>query len=655
MNEVARAHDRAFKFREKTGTQRAALLSQQTPTTADRPDLWDQSLPFSEEDPAQPQWQAVVAVASMQIDHSVAPVGETPGGEHAARCRWDHFRDHHLRRYHLKRNDAAEMGGVSHMSPYLHAGMIAAWEVAREATEVGGEGAEKWLDELLTWREISWVFCRFRTDHHSVSALPVWARESLGETEAARSQRPTLAQIERGSTGEPLFDLCQTSLIRHGMLHNNVRMTWGKAIMEWFADPEEGLHLALDLNHRYALDGRDPNSYGGILWCWGQFDSPKQGGARTGMLRDRPMAEHLKRLGAPRYRAVLDRATGRIPRVLVIGAGMSGLMAARALQDAGVAVQVVDKGRGVGGRLATRRGEEGELFDHGAQYMTLRDGRLRRYLEQWLDEKVVRPWATSFPSTDGRQPQESVTRYVGSKGMNGLAKWLARGLDIRTAIRIARIDRHGEEWVAWSEDGQQSFRAEGLLITSPVGQTLDLLRESDIAPDPNLLEQLQAVAYDPCFAVMAVLEGGSGLKEPGGLFVNDSGPVAWIADNASKGISTRSTVTIHASGTWSREHFEDDREQVTQRIIQAAQPYLGSPIIRHQIHRWKYSQPTVGFPGDCCVVRGGSQPLVLAGDAFSGPRIEGGALSGLAAAGRFLAITQGLVAADIFTKVGVVR
>jgi predicted NAD/FAD-dependent oxidoreductase len=636
MNTVGKAYDRAFKFRERTGGQRYQLIDQRTPVAQGSILPWTSPLHFEPDDPLSPEFLVSKIVASMEIDHSVAPVLETPGGERAAVERWNKFRDQHLRQYHLRRNDAADMDGVSNMSPYLHAGFIASWELARQAKEIGGEGAEKWLDELLTWRELSWSFCRFTPWHHSVRAIPDWAMKTLESSRACRSHRPTLDQIERGRTGDVLFDLCMVSLLRHGMLHNNVRMTWGKAIAEWFADPAEGLELALDLNHRYALDGRDPNSYGGILWCWGQFDSPKQSTPRLGVVRDRPTAEHLKRVGEARYRMTQERDSGRLESVLIIGAGMSGLMAGRALQDAGVRVQLVDKGRGVGGRLATRRGEEGELFDHGAQYFTIRDERLHRHLSQWIDAGVVREWAEGFASTDHRTPSEKVARYVGTKGMNSLAKWLAIGLDVRTNIRITRIDKGQGEWIAWAEDGQQSFRAAGLMITCPVEQTLDLLRESDIAPDPATLENLKAVQYDPCFAVMAALDGPSGLPAPGGLFVNDGGPIAWIADNAAKGISQKPTVTIHARGAWSREHFDDDKAAVGEQLVEAAKPYIRAAVVRYQVHRWKFSLPTVGYPEPCCLVRGGSMPLVLAGDAFAGPRIEGAALSGLAAAGRLL-------------------
>jgi predicted NAD/FAD-dependent oxidoreductase/deoxyribodipyrimidine photolyase len=633
MNEVGRAYDRAFKFRDKTGAERERFVREKTPRLAGTPARWETPLPF---DPVSPDASISEILAGMEIDHSIPRIEETPGGEGAARLRWDEFRKRHLRRYHLKRNDAADMEGVSHLSPYLHAGFIAAWDVAREALEIGGEGAEKWIDELLTWRELAWCFCRFRPDHHSIKAIPSWALDGLKSVSEDRKTRPTLAQIERGETGDALYDLCQQSLLRHGMLHNNVRMTWGKAIAGWFQDPEQGLMMALDLNHRYALDGRDPNSYGGILWCWGQFDSPKPPSPRLGIVRDRPTKDHLKRVGQQRYQELQNRSRVSGPKtVLVIGAGISGLMAARSLQDAGILVRLVDKGRGVGGRLATRRGEEGELFDHGAQYFTIRDPRVKRYLDQWLDADVVRVWAKQFPSTDQRKGQNPVDRYVGTKGMNSLAKHLAQGLDIRTSIRIETLEKHDEGWIAWSEDRQQ-FRADAIIVTCPVEQALDLLQASDIRPSEAMEQQLRAVAYDPCFAVMLSLDGPSGLDQPGGLFVNDGGPVVWMADHQAKGICAKPTVVLHSAGDYAKRRFDDPKDEVAKDMIESIRPRLKAQIVSHQIHRWKFSLPTVLYPDSCAVVRREPGPLVLAGDAFSGPRIEGAMLSGLAAAGRIM-------------------
>ena len=148
-------------------------------------------------------------------------------------------------------------------------------DIAREASESRTQGADKFLDELLIWRELAYAFCFYRQDHESLSAVPAWARDTLDEHK--RDPRPALHSWEtlaRGRTGDKLWDAAQRSLLMHGELHNNVRMTWGKALLNWTPDAQSALAMMIDLNHRYALDGRDPASYGGILWCLGQFDRP---------------------------------------------------------------------------------------------------------------------------------------------------------------------------------------------------------------------------------------------------------------------------------------------------------------------------------------------------------------------------------------------
>ena len=150
-----------------------------------------------------------------------------------------------------------------------------AWH-ARHTAE-SGDGADKYIDELITWRELSHTFCFYNRDRdlESVEVLADWARESLKQHES--DERPALYDWEtlaRGATDDEFWNLLQHSLLTHGELHNNVRMTWGKAFLKWAPDAQTALDMAFDLNHRYALDGRDPNSYQGILWCFGHFDRP---------------------------------------------------------------------------------------------------------------------------------------------------------------------------------------------------------------------------------------------------------------------------------------------------------------------------------------------------------------------------------------------
>jgi deoxyribodipyrimidine photo-lyase len=135
--------------------------------------------------------------------------------------------------------------------------------------------AEAFLDQLVTWRELAFNTSALREDHDAFESLPAWARRTLAKH--GRDPRPvryTAAQFERAETHDSLWNAGQRQLLREGRLHNHVRMLWGKKILEWSERPEDALAVMLDLNNRYALDGRDPNSCGGIFWVLGRYDRP---------------------------------------------------------------------------------------------------------------------------------------------------------------------------------------------------------------------------------------------------------------------------------------------------------------------------------------------------------------------------------------------
>lgn len=613
MRVVGRAWERAYAFREATHAARIARLPA---TRADAPvvSAWQEPMPFAETTLAPGGLRAVVA--SMRIDHGVGPVPGLTGGARAAVARWTTWRDAHLRTYHARRTDAADEDGASQLSPWLHFGMIAPWRVAAEASAVGGEGAAKYLDELLTWRELAWCFCAHRADHRGLDALPAWAREGLAATAHRRRARPRLAEIERGETGDEMFDLAQRSLLRRGGLHNNARMTWGRTLAGWFADAGDGLRVITDLNHRYALDGRDPASYGGILWCYGQFDRPHpdQGGP-LGPVLARPGSQQLKRLDAARYRRWID-APSR-PRCVVVGAGVAGLSAARALHDQGAEVTVLDKGHAPGGRLATRRTDHG-VFDHGAQFFTVRDARLAHHLARWIDDGAVTHWFDDA--------------YRGARGMSSLTQHLASGLDVRVDVRVAAIARGARGWEVRTDDGV-CWEADVVIVTAPAPQSLALVDAGGVALDPAMRTTLAGIAYERCLAGLFAGPWPASLPSHGvARAAGDA--LAWLASNCAKGISEAPALTAHATADWSLAHWDDDDAAVLDALGSAASARLGVAVEPVALKRWRYARPVHTLEGPV-VHRDGAATMVFAGDAFhrDGGRVEGAALSGLAAAG----------------------
>lgn len=327
----------------------------------------------------------------------------------------------------------------------------------------------------------------------------------------------------------------------------------------------------------------------------------------------------------------MNSATCRNADVLVIGAGIAGLSAAAALQAAGRKPLVIDKGRGVGGRMATRR-VGGATFDHGAQFVTGRDPRFVAMLENACTAGAAVEWCRGFTAAADGHP-----RWRGAPGMSSLAKHLAVGLEIVQEKQVTALDPMAEHWSITMADGEAWF-ANAVILTAPVPQSLVLLEAGGVVLEPALKERLVAIQYERCLAVMAVLNGPSRMPLPGGL-APAQGPISWIADNQLKGVSSEPAVTIHATDAFSVAHWDQDRNETARQLLAAADEWIGVSIKSCQIHGWRYSKPKQTDPLPCAVVSG-TPPLVLAGDAFAGPRVEGAALSGWAAADVILHAAQ---------------
>lgn len=233
----------------------------------------------------------LAALARLPIDHAIAPTGE--GGSHAADRRLTALVREHLHRYDDERN-APESHVTSGLSPHLHFGHISAHTIfhalARpnpvrkrpaKAPEKGQraafwgvrDDAEGFVDQLITWRELGYNFCFHRADYDQYDSLPSWARSTLAaHARDPRSPQYTLAQLDAAATYDPLWNAAQRQLRDEGVIHNYLRMLWGKKILEWSPSPQQALLNMIELNNRYALDGRNPNSYSGIFWVLGRYD-----------------------------------------------------------------------------------------------------------------------------------------------------------------------------------------------------------------------------------------------------------------------------------------------------------------------------------------------------------------------------------------------
>lgn len=230
-------------------------------------------------------------LSDIPINHDIRPVGIT-GGSRQAKKQLMHFIRSRLENYEVNRNEP-DVAGSTELSPYMHFGHISPHEVfwsimedqqwnptklSKPNGKINGfwgadANAEALLDQLCTWREIGFNFCFRESNYAQYESLPEWARQTLSEHESdSRPHLYSLEQFEQALTHDPIWNAAQRQLLREGKIHNYLRMLWGKKILHWTRTPQQALEWMIELNNKYALDGRDPNSYSGIFWVLGRYD-----------------------------------------------------------------------------------------------------------------------------------------------------------------------------------------------------------------------------------------------------------------------------------------------------------------------------------------------------------------------------------------------
>jgi deoxyribodipyrimidine photo-lyase len=212
------------------------------------------------------------ALGRLKIDRSVGKVAALSGGTSEAKRRLGDFIVRKLSLYPEERNDP-NADAVSHMSPYLHFGQISPLFISLEVRKSKSPAAEVYLEELIVRRELSLNFVQYNADYDRFAGVPPWAQKTLKEHERdKREALYSLAELEAARTGDPYWNAAQREMVQTGKMHNYMRMYWGKRIIEWMESPEEAFRTALYLNNKYEIDGRDPNSFAGVAWCFGRHD-----------------------------------------------------------------------------------------------------------------------------------------------------------------------------------------------------------------------------------------------------------------------------------------------------------------------------------------------------------------------------------------------
>ncbi len=208
----------------------------------------------------------------LQVDSSVPIVSNFTGGETQAKKLLDYFLRHHIEKYEKQRNDASKPV-TSQMSPYLHFGQISPLYMALEVKKRKPEYANSFLEELIVRRELSMNFVHYNEAYDQISCLPEWAFNSLQKhKDDKREYIYSLDELEHASTHDAYWNTAQQEMKQTGKMHGYLRMYWGKKILEWTQNPSDAFEFALYLNNKYELDGRDPNGFSGVAWCFGKHD-----------------------------------------------------------------------------------------------------------------------------------------------------------------------------------------------------------------------------------------------------------------------------------------------------------------------------------------------------------------------------------------------
>nr|WP_285846769.1 FAD-dependent oxidoreductase [Priestia koreensis] len=305
--------------------------------------------------------------------------------------------------------------------------------------------------------------------------------------------------------------------------------------------------------------------------------------------------------------------------VAIVGAGMVGVMAASVVQQAGKDVLLIDKGKSVGGRMATRRVEQGKV-DHGAQFFTVRTEDFQRHVDQWVVNGQVKEWFG-----------DPYKRYCGTDGMNGFIKYLAKDVEKKLNTRIVKISKETDGWLLYDEKGEIA-QANNVIFTPPAPQIIDILKDSREGND--LVPKLQHITFNPCFVAILKLHEPINLSDSGHLDEYLPDGMERMVDHQAKGISSLPTVSIYMEGTWSKKHYEENDDTVLQLILEKASTYIHKDDIEvKQLKRWRYAEAKTTLKSPFI----NQDSLYVAGDAFlheddpaGRTRVESAFLSGIA-------------------------
>lgn len=322
--------------------------------------------------------------------------------------------------------------------------------------------------------------------------------------------------------------------------------------------------------------------------------------------------------------------------IAIIGAGLSGIVAANGLRDV-ADVTVFDKSRGVAGRMSTRRTDSFE-FDHGAQYFTARDPQFKAAVNHAVLAGHVAPWnGKAVYHKDGKyEPDTGGQRYVSTPRMNSWAKTMAEGLNVKTSHRATHVSREADRWSVHFDGQNTAHGFDWIIMAAPAPQVVVTLPSY-----VSFADDLAKVQMQPCFALMLGLKSLPNVDWQ--TLRDEDGPASWIAINSAKPgrPNARPTLMVHAGPAWSQAHVDADKDDIAAHMLRATQAVMDiepSDIDYQTVHRWLYASVLRGAGQDSLVDL--ESQLAACGDWCPGGRVEGAYISGLSVAERIKAALQ---------------
>jgi renalase len=512
-----------------------------------------------------------------------------------------------------------------HMSP-----MAMAVEAAH-AANAGHQQAASILHELLVDRPAAARALQPAAERMRLSTAftPAESKPALTPANQAHAT-PDMETLWRGRTSSEPWNTVQRTLYATGSLKPHELDLWCGQMLQWTGDRSTALEKLVALADRCSRVSDDPSWLMGLVRTL-ESDSP----SRINTVEVQPQTGSRGKIGCTPK------------RVGVVGAGIAGLVAARELADAGLLVDLFDRGRSPGGRASTKRISlnEGEIIvDHGCQYITPIDRRFTAAMESWHDRGVLTRWPGLIGVREEFSAQitpvgTGATRFVGAGAMSDLARELAatcnEGVTIHCSTTMTRARNDAGSWHLHDEQGHEHGPYDALLIAAPPEQAARLFEDT-----PAVVLKAQRVRMGPCwagiFALSAPLE-----TDYDGLYAHGT-PVLYAARDSAKpgrelpeGIAE--TWIVHMAEGWSEQHIDHPAEDMLQLVQAAFASALGTHRLEvaHAIaHRWKFAR--CRSPLDEACLFDNSISLGLCGDWCLGTRAESAYLSAMAATGRFL-------------------